>query len=57
MILNTFIYIVIVITGTNPLNSLLKVYDEVVIKDINLFFYYSEFPAKGSECNFNWYYI
>ena len=45
MILNTYIYIVIGITGTNPVNSLLKVYDEVAIKVINLFLLFSLFSA------------
>ena len=45
MIFNTFVYIVIGITGTNPVNSLLKVYDEVAIKVINLFLLFSLFSA------------
>ena len=57
MIFNTFVYIVIGITGTNRVNSLLKVYNEAAIKVINLFIVFSLFTAKGAECYFNWYNI
>ncbi len=45
MIFSTFIYIVIGITGTNPVNSLLKVYDEVIIKANYLFIPFSAFST------------